>query len=125
MYRIIIYKDRRGREPVADYIKEMYSNAGKDARINKDRINDHIEALSRFGTEMGMPFVKHVRGSLWELRPLKNRIFFFGVDGDTYVLLHAFYKKTRKTPIREIQKAEREMKDYLSGRYDDGIQDMG
>ena len=59
------------------------------------------------------PYIKHLDGEIWELRPLKNRIMFFGYDGKQFVLLSHFIKKTQKTPKREIDKAKRLMKDYL------------
>jgi len=34
-------------------------------------------------------------------------------DNDTYVLLHSFRKKSKKTPRREIDKAKAERDDYL------------
>lgn len=38
---------------------------------------------------------------------------FFYYDGDGYVLLHGFTKKTQKTPKKEIDKADSEYKDYI------------
>jgi phage-related protein len=32
-----------------------------------------------------------------------------------FVLLHAFTKKTNKTPIKELEIAMKRMKDYLNG----------
>ena len=32
---------------------------------------------------------------------------------DTFIMLHHFVKKTQKTPKREIEKAKRELEDYL------------
>ena len=61
-----------------------------------------------------MPFVRHLTdGELWELRPLKDRILFFAYNGNDIILLSQFHKKTQKTPLREIKKANKLMKDYL------------
>ena len=57
--------------------------------------------------------VKHIDGSIWELRLLANRIFFFYWKDNRFVLLHHFIKKTRKTPLREIDTARAKMKDYI------------
>jgi len=55
--------------------------------------------------------VKHLGEDLWELRPLRDRIFFIGwVDGG-YVLLHHFLKQTQKTPAKELEQAKRELSD--------------
>ena len=57
--------------------------------------------------------MKHIEGDIWELRPLKDRIFFFYWKDNTFILLHYFIKKTQKTPQREIEQAKRNLKDFL------------
>lgn len=94
-------------------MKKLRKRNDKNSRINLSKINDYIEALSKHGTYLGEPYIKHLDGEIWELRPLKNRIMFFGYDGKQFVLLSHFIKKTQKTPKREIDKAKRLMKDYL------------
>ena len=63
------------------------------------------------GKLAGEPYIKHIEGELWELRPAQDRIFFVGYIEESYVLLHHFVKKTQKTPRREIEKAMREISD--------------
>lgn len=112
MYQIYFYRDKNGKEPVAEYIKELAQKKDKDSRINLNKIRDYIQTLSEYGTRAGEPYVKHLDGDIWELRPLRNRILFFGYDGERFILLSHFIKKTQKTPPREIEKAKRLMKDY-------------
>ena len=111
MYKIYFYTDRSGHEPVYEYMAELAKNKDKDSRIKLDKINDYIELLSRYGTQAGEPYVKHLDGEIWELRPLRDRILFVGWVNCSYVLLHQFMKKTQKTPAREIEKAKRELAD--------------
>lgn len=113
MNKIIFYKDKNGNEPVYEYMKELARKNHKDSRIKLNKINDYIEILHRYGTYAGEPYVKHLEGDIWELRPVKDRILFAAVTDDGYVLLHTFVKKTRKTPGREIKKAKYELCDYL------------
>lgn len=112
MYRVEFYKDKDGNEPVKEYISSLASKNDKDSRINLNKIRDYIKTLSEYGTRAGEPYVKHIEGEIWELRPLRNRILFFGYDGDRIILLSHFIKKTQKTPQREIDKAKRLMKDH-------------
>ena len=58
-------------------------------------------------------FYKDKNGNIWELRPLRDRILFVGWVNGSYVLLHHFMKKTQKTPVREIEKAKRELADMI------------
>ena len=68
--------------------------------------------LVSMGRETGEPYMKHLEDEIWELRPLRDRIFICSVAlMVVFVLLHHFVKKTQKTPRREIEKAKRELKD--------------
>jgi len=112
VYSITFYRTESGNIPVYDYIKKLASSSGKDNRINLQKIQDYINILKNYGTRAGMPYVEHLDGEIWELRPLRNRILFAGwIDGG-FVLLHHFLKKTRKTPKREIEQTKRELADF-------------
>ncbi len=113
MYTVKFYRDKDGNEPLREYLKKLSKNKDKDSRINLTKIRDYVKALSLYGKALGEPYIKHIEGEIWELRPLRNRIFFFGYDGDQFILLSHFIKKTQKTPQREIDKAKRLMNDYL------------
>lgn len=114
MFEIIFYKDENGCEPVKDYIMGLKENLqNKDSRIKIHKITEYMKILKQFGTRAGEPYVKHIEGSLWELRPTTERIFFFYWVNDTFVLLHHFSKKTQKTPKKEIKKAMSNLEDFL------------
>lgn len=111
MYDIYFYKDKNGKEPVYELLKELTGKKDKNSRINAAKIADYIEILRQYGTQAGEPYIKHLDGEIWELRPIRNRILFVAWVGESYVLLHHFIKKTQKTPSREIEKAKRELAD--------------
>ena len=113
MYEIYFYEDSKGNKPVLDYLKELTQKSDKDSRIKANKINDYIEVLSRYGKQAGEPYMKHLDGDIWELRPLRDRILFVGWYNDGFMLLHHFMKKTQKTPLREIEKAKRELADII------------
>jgi phage-related protein len=115
MFEVEFYENRQGRQPVREALIELRdkAQAGKDARIQYQKILTHIRALETYGTRLGEPQVKHIGGSLWELRPLAHRIFFFYWRDNTFILLHHFTKKTQKTPPKEIEQATRNLKDFL------------
>lgn len=112
MYKIIFYEDRKGRSPVRDYTNQLVLKNDKNSRIKFRKIQRDIEFLSNRGTRIGEPVVKHLRGEIWELRPLRDRILFAAWVGDSFVLLHTFQKDTQKTPQLEIEKAESELEDF-------------
>ena len=112
LHKIYFYKDRSGKRPVADYLEELADRKDKDSRIKLNKIRDYVKALSQYGTQLGEPYIKHVDGDIWELRPISNRILFAAWSNNSFILLHHFVKKTRKTPQREIDKAQRELEDF-------------
>lgn len=113
MYSVKFYKDKDGNEPVKEFLRELGEKADKNSRVNFNKIRDYIKVLGMYGTRAGEPFVKHLSGDIWELRPLRNRILFFGYDGRQFILLSHFIKKTQKTPQREIEAAKKLMKDHI------------
>ncbi len=79
------------------------------------RLTYDLDLLEEFGLALGMPHVRPVRGKLWELRSggrIQHRILYVAVRNRQIVLLHAFTKKTPKTPPGEIAAAERRFADY-------------
>ena len=109
MYEIIFFRDKNGVEPVKEYLLELAKNESKDSRIKLNKIRDYIKLLSELGTRAGEPYVKHLDGDIWELRPIRDRILFAGLIGGRFVLLHQFMKKTQKTPSREIRLAQQRL----------------
>ena len=113
MYEMYFYKDKNGKEPVKDYLIKLSNTNDKDSRINFNKIRDYIKILQLYRTRVGEPFVKHIEGDIWELRPLKNRILFVGWVNNNFILLHHFVKSTSKTPKKEIEKAKSNMIDFI------------
>ena len=114
LYEVEFYYDRHGKSEIVDFLDDLKekSETNKTARINREKILAYIGALARYGTRIGVPYVKHIDGEIWELRPLGNRIFFFYWKDNKFVLLHHFIKKTQKTPPIEIAKAQNNLKDF-------------
>ena len=112
MYKITFYEDRKGRSPVRDYTNQLALKNDKNSQIKYQKIQLNIYHLEESGTRAPKKFVKHVRGEIWELRPLRDRILFAAWVGDSFVLLHTFQKTTQKTPPAEIELAERELADF-------------
>ena len=116
MYKIHFYKDNNGNQPLVEYLLELARQNDKDSRIKLGKIRDYVKALSIYGLQLGEPYIKHLDGDIWELRPLRDRILFVAWQKDGgFVLLHQFMKQTQNTPSREIEKAKSEY-DYLLKR---------
>lgn len=113
MFLINYFVAKNGECPVLDYIESLEKRTDKSSRIKLKKINMYLHILSTDGTTAGEPFIKHIEGDIWELRPLRDRIFFVGWKDNRLVLLHCFMKQTQKTPPQEIEKAKREYAELL------------
>lgn len=115
-FNIEFYETKNGECQVWDFLDNLLKKApsNKDARIQHKQISLYIELLQQNGTNLNENITKYLEDGIWELCPGNNRIFYFFVHDNTFVLLHQFRKKSQKTPRREIEKAKRERDDYLS-----------
>jgi phage-related protein len=95
------YQVASGREPVREWLKLL---PDEDRKVVGEDIKD-VE----FSWPIGMPLCRALGKGLWEVRSeLKGgRIarVLFCVHDSRMVLLHAFIKKTQKTPQAELELA--------------------
>lgn len=113
-WNVIYYEKENGEIPVEDFISSLPKKQQAKALWE-------VRLLAEHGTKLTMPYVKDIKGErykgLSELRIQQgndiSRIFYFLPVGNTFVLLHAFVKKSNKTPTRELETALRYMQDYL------------
>lgn len=69
------------------------------------------DLLCEYGPRLALPHTKRITKNISELRirgKTEVRIFFASIGG-TYVLLHAWKKKTQKTPQKEFRIAQRRL----------------
>jgi len=120
VYAIEFYTDKKGEKPVREFIRELASKRDKNSRIRANKIKDYIKALKVYGTTIGEPYMKKLGGDIWELRPLSDRVLFAAWTGKSFLLISHFVKKTRKTPLAEIEKAKRLLKEFKERNEDNG-----
>ena len=113
MWSIEYYQSEAGRSSVQEFIDSL------DAK-SKARVARTLDLLEEFGTDLGMPYARHLERQLWELRVRhgrnRYRIIYFLATGQTFVLLHGFTKKTGSVPRSDMEIAEQRRDDYLSRR---------
>jgi phage-related protein len=76
----------------------------------------YADRMEIYGPDLGMPHTRAMGGGLFELR-LKaaegiSRVFYCTMVGRKIVMLHQFIKKSDKTPPRELEIAQRRMKEF-------------
>ena len=109
-WEIEFYQDSQGNIPVRDFICQQ--SAKVEAKIYK-----YIDLLQDFGLSLGQPYIEKLTDSdVWELRIRHGsdyyRILYFASSGRRFILLHAFLKKTTKTPKNELEIAQNRVFDY-------------
>lgn len=94
-------------------MQKLSKKKDKDSKIKLNKITAYINMLSLNGLRLGEPYIKHLDNDIWELRPLRDRILFAYWDNNRFILLSIFMKQTQKTPQREIDKAKRNLEDFI------------
>lgn len=105
------YISPRGENPV----KEFLESISKKQKSKTFRI---FQLFQEYGLNSITPHVKKLTGTpLWEIRILGRdniRIIYFIPHKDNILVLHGFFKKSQKTPERELNLALKRYKDWLS-----------
>jgi len=109
-YRVCYYRNSNTkRVPVLDYIQKLYIK-------DKLKLAAYISFLRDQRGYINEPYSRYVCFGLRELRiefsHNNHRIFYTIVEKKRIILLHAFLKKTRKTPKKEISHALNNFQDY-------------
>jgi len=112
-YDVEFYQKENGEIPTQEFLESLHPKL-------RAKIFREIELLKNYGPDLREPYTKPIKGKenkgLFELRIRFSsdisRVFYFSYAGNTFVLLHAFAKKTQKIPKREIDKARKYKEDY-------------
>lgn len=108
----ICFRDRRGREPVNEFIDGLDP---KPAAKIDGFVEEHLNGREPSAPPPEHPISSQIQGELRELRvrfgKTRYRIL-FQRSGNLYVLLHAFEKNTGKVPQGEIAVAAKRWQDF-------------
>jgi phage-related protein len=107
---LVFYRSSSGKEPVREWLKAL------DAPDRLTVGQDLMRAQWRW--PVGMPLCRAMGQGLWEIRAElpSNRIarVLLCLDEGVLVALHAFIKKTQKTPDDELAMARKRQKELTS-----------
>jgi len=99
------YRTVAGARPV----KEFFDGLTDDEAAS-------VVAAMKEVAELGLAFARHLRGEIYEVRADADRRSFrvlFAKETKFILLsLSGFEKKSQKTPVRELEVAERRLKDW-------------
>ncbi len=108
--KVEFYKTPSGRKPVEDFILGLSAgDQGEFAGVKR--------GIEKYGLKCPLVIFKNLSGKLWEVKFSgeggKYRIAYVVITGPEMVWLHAFKKKTQKTPKDDLELSLKRMKEVL------------
>ena len=106
------FKTEPNNEPVRDFLKALSPE-------DKKSVGADIMAVEMLWP-IGYPMVRKLDTDLWEVRTgiSDKRIcrVMFTINGNAMILLHAFVKKTQKTPKEDMELGKKRRNSVLGGQ---------
>ena len=107
---IAFYNSGSGQSPVEKFI-------GSLSKPDQARFKEIYDGIKEHGLNCPRAKFRQLRGKLWEIKFNSKsggyRVLYVVITGDSMVWLHAFRKETPKTPILDLQIAEKRMQEVL------------
>ena len=108
--RVFFYEAGSGKSPIKKFIDGLPIN-------DQARFFEVIQEVEAHGLSAVRMVFKPIEGKLWEIKFKSEnsgyRVFYVMLEKDLMVWLHAFSKKTQKTPQKELEVARKRLKEVL------------
>ena len=111
MFQVVFYSTPAGNEIVRDFLRQL--PIGDKKKVGEDLMTVQI------GYPMGLPLCRPLGDGLVDVRtslPSKREIriiFAFDSDAQYLVALHAFIKKTQRTPKSDLDLAKSRKNEFI------------
>jgi phage-related protein len=106
--QVVFYQTPAGARVVREWLKTLDEDDRRAIGQDLMRV--------QFRWPIGMPLCRSLGGGIWEVRSdlSSNRIarVLFAFAQDRLIVLHGFIKKTRKTPLDDLQLARRRFNEF-------------
>jgi len=104
---LVFFRNASGKEPVREWLKDL--DVADRAAVGQDLMR------AQWRWPVGMPLCRSMGQGLWEVRTeLPSRRIarvFICLDDGMLIALHAFIKKTQKTPDDDLATARKRMQE--------------
>lgn len=109
--KVLFYKTSSGRSHVAAELDDL-------PVIARAHAYELLEEVEKHGFQAPRVIFRHIQGKLWEIKMTLPgsggfRIFYFCIEKDVMLLLHAYSKKSQKAPKHHIETALQRMADAI------------
>lgn len=88
-------------------VRQFLEKLDSSDRAKVDRLYNLFEI---YGTYLPSKYLKKIAKGIWELRPGKIRLF-LTMKGNKVLVVHGIYKKTQKTPRRDLELVVKRIKE--------------
>src|SRR5687768_17419132 len=108
--KIYLFETSTGNSPIKKFIDKL-------PKADQARFVEIFEEIEKHGLSAVRVIFKPLEGKLWEIK-LKApnagyRVLYVLMERDMMIWLHAFSKKTQKTPLTELEIARKRLKEVL------------
>lgn len=111
-YQLIFYRTSSGKDVIANFILDCENNL-------KNKIRTGIKIFENYGLELlRTKWLKKIyhNPDIYELRITGRkqiRFLFIQYSPQVFLIIHAFVKKTQKTPSKELKTALKRAKEFI------------
>ncbi len=102
---IYFFVDIRGNSPVKEFINNLPLK-------EQTKIIAYLKELKNQGHNLRRPMADYIGEGIYELRPSRNRIFYFFFLRENAVMLHAIRKSTDKIPFNDLDLCLKRKKEF-------------
>ena len=109
-FTIVFYELPNGDKPIESFLSSL------DIPMRAKAVG-LLQILQEKGNQLREPYTKSLGDGIFELRVQSgnniSRILYFFFAGGKIVVTNGFIKKTKRTPVKEIQLAKKYRRNYL------------
>lgn len=108
---ISFYTNRSGKVPVDEYIANLQKTV-------RSKILRCLISIQEVGLDCPFVEFRQIDGKLWEIKIKTEaggyRLFYVCIKNNLLVLLHAYKKQSQRAPAKEIDIAQKRLKEVVS-----------
>lgn len=113
-FEVCCWKEDNGECPLEDFFKELNENGHSDLYQMLRLIKRSAELGPPRNIEMSHALEGRNAEGLWEFKAGAIRVIWFYERNKIIICTHSFLKKSRKTPVSEIETAQKTRRKYYA-----------
>lgn len=109
-FTIEFYEDKKGRRPAEEFLLSL------NVKMRAKMVG-MLLILQEKGNQLREPYSKYLEDGIFEIRGKVgtdiSRILYFFYSEGKIILTNGFVKKSRKTPVNQLELARKRRREYL------------